>query len=117
MPVQKPIKLKYKSARCDCRHLQKYPAQPACPPSLISCLSVLEESSPSVPGACGYSEAGAVLDVPRCESRVHTRGHGGSKALDGSPDSILSSEPKPLGKHGPPPPLSKSSPGGSSYLP
>ncbi|GKG41329.1 hypothetical protein Tco_0470541, partial [Tanacetum coccineum] len=51
-----------------------------------------------------YSEAEAVPDEPGCESHVHTRGHGRSEAPDGSPDSILSSEPKPLGKHRPPPP-------------
>ncbi|GJY98413.1 hypothetical protein Tco_0515323, partial [Tanacetum coccineum] len=43
-----------------------------------------------------------VFDVPGDGSRVHTHDHGGSEALDGSPDSILSSEPKPLGKHSPP---------------
>ncbi|GKF55525.1 hypothetical protein Tco_0165865, partial [Tanacetum coccineum] len=46
----------------------------------------------------------AVSDVPRSRSRVHTHGHGGSEAHDGLPDLILSSEPKPLGKHRPPPP-------------
>ncbi|GKG15487.1 hypothetical protein Tco_0357810, partial [Tanacetum coccineum] len=32
--------------------------------------------------------------------------HDGSRVPDESPDSILSSEPKPLGKHRPPPPPS-----------
>ncbi|GKF38089.1 hypothetical protein Tco_0118150 [Tanacetum coccineum] len=50
-----------------------------------------------------YPAAVAVSDVPGDGSRVHTHDHGGSKALDGSPDLILSSEPKPLGKHKPPP--------------
>ncbi|GKF18644.1 hypothetical protein Tco_0063562 [Tanacetum coccineum] len=45
----------------------------------------------------------AVSDVPGSGSRVHTHGHGGSKAHDGLSDSILSSDPKPLGKHRPPP--------------
>ncbi|GJT47619.1 hypothetical protein Tco_0973776 [Tanacetum coccineum] len=41
----------------------------------------------------------AVSDVLRDGSRMHTHDHGGSEALDGSPDSILSSEPKPPRKH------------------
>ncbi|GKD07308.1 hypothetical protein Tco_1186993, partial [Tanacetum coccineum] len=51
----------------------------------------------------------AVSDVPGDGSHVHTHDHGGS------PNSILSSEPKPLGKHKPPPPPSILSPGESSY--
>ncbi|GJT40467.1 putative reverse transcriptase domain-containing protein [Tanacetum coccineum] len=57
----------------------------------------------------------AVSDVPGYGSRVHTHDHGGSKAPDGSPDSILSSKPKPLEKHKPPPPPSILSPRESSY--
>ncbi|GKG13841.1 hypothetical protein Tco_0350801, partial [Tanacetum coccineum] len=45
----------------------------------------------------------AVPDVPGYGSRVYTHDHGGSEAYDEPPDSILSSEPKPLGKHRPPP--------------
>ncbi|GJQ92685.1 hypothetical protein Tco_0003824 [Tanacetum coccineum] len=45
-------------------------------------------------------------DVPRGGYCVHTHDHGGSEAPDGLPDSILSSEPKPLRKHRPPPPPS-----------
>ncbi|GJX98726.1 hypothetical protein Tco_0355745 [Tanacetum coccineum] len=59
----------------------------------------------------------AVSGVPRDGSRVHIHDHDGSEALDGSPDLILSSEPKPLGKHRPPPPPSILSPGESSYPP
>ncbi|GJW05964.1 putative reverse transcriptase domain-containing protein [Tanacetum coccineum] len=59
----------------------------------------------------------AMSDVPRDGSRVHTHDHGGSEAPDGSPDSILSSEPKPLGKHKPPPPPSILSLRESSYPP
>ncbi|GKC33050.1 hypothetical protein Tco_1040344 [Tanacetum coccineum] len=59
----------------------------------------------------------AVSGVPGDGSRVHTHDHDGSKAPDESPDSILSSEPKPLGKHKLPPPPSILSPGGSSYPP
>ncbi|GKC94739.1 hypothetical protein Tco_1160181, partial [Tanacetum coccineum] len=69
--------------------------QLACHSSLVSCLSSLGESLTSVPGAYAV----AVPDVHEYESRVHTHDHDGSKAPDGSPDSILSSEPKPLGKH------------------
>ncbi|GKA55896.1 hypothetical protein Tco_0754968 [Tanacetum coccineum] len=85
----------------------------ACRPSLVSCLSSLGESVPYAPNAYVV----AVPDVPGYGSRVHTHDHGGSEAPDGSPDSILSSEPKPLGKHRPPPPQSILSPGESSYPP
>ncbi|GJZ56985.1 hypothetical protein Tco_0612479 [Tanacetum coccineum] len=83
----------------------------ACRPSLALCLSSHRESLPSVPDAYAV----AMSDVPEDGSRVHTPDHGGFKAPDGSPDSILSSEPKPLGKHRPPPPPSILSPGESSY--
>ncbi|GKE50093.1 hypothetical protein Tco_1481351, partial [Tanacetum coccineum] len=56
-------------------------------------------------------------DVPGYGSRVHTHDHGGSETPDRSPDSILLSEPKPFGKHRPPPPQSILSPGESSYPP
>ncbi|GJY20655.1 hypothetical protein Tco_0393221 [Tanacetum coccineum] len=58
-----------------------------------------------------------VTDVPGDGSRVHTHDHGRSGAPDGSPDLILSSEPKPLGKHRPPPSPSILYPGESSYPP
>ncbi|GKF81398.1 hypothetical protein Tco_0240000, partial [Tanacetum coccineum] len=74
--------------------------RPTCHPSLASCLSSHGESLPSVPDAYAV----AVFDVPGSGSRVHTHGHGGSEAHDGLHDSILSSEPKPLRKHRPPPP-------------
>ncbi|GJU46136.1 hypothetical protein Tco_1203402 [Tanacetum coccineum] len=74
----------------------------ACRPSLVSCLSLLIESLPSAPDAYGV----VVPDVPGYGSRVHTHDHGRSEAPDESPDSILSSEPKPLGKHRPPHPQS-----------
>ncbi|GJS58878.1 hypothetical protein Tco_0653662 [Tanacetum coccineum] len=57
----------------------------------------------------------AVFDVPGDGSRMHTHDYGRSKALNGSPDSILSSEPKPLRKHRPLPLLSILSPGKLSY--
>ncbi|GKA25326.1 hypothetical protein Tco_0711435 [Tanacetum coccineum] len=50
-----------------------------------------------------YSIAVAVLDVPGYGSHVHTHDHGVSEDPDGSPDSILLSEPMPLEKHSPPP--------------
>ncbi|GKB87029.1 hypothetical protein Tco_0959301, partial [Tanacetum coccineum] len=46
----------------------------------------------------------AVSDVPRSGTHVHTPAHGGSEAHNELPDSILRNEPKPLGKHRPPPP-------------
>ncbi|GKC00787.1 hypothetical protein Tco_0986923, partial [Tanacetum coccineum] len=57
----------------------------------------------------------AVSDVPGDGSRVHKHDHDGSEAPDESPDSILSSEPKPLRKHRSPPLPSILSPGESSY--
>ncbi|GKF19518.1 hypothetical protein Tco_0068156, partial [Tanacetum coccineum] len=41
----------------------------------------------------------AVSGVPGDRSHVHTHDHDGSEAPDESPDPILSSEPKLLGKH------------------
>ncbi|GJT96597.1 hypothetical protein Tco_1092115 [Tanacetum coccineum] len=64
-----------------------------------------------------WKEPVAVSGVPGDGSRVHTHDHDGSEAPDESPDSILSSEPKPLRKHRPPPPPSILSPGESSYPP
>ncbi|GKC81619.1 hypothetical protein Tco_1137336, partial [Tanacetum coccineum] len=58
-----------------------------------------------------------VSDVPGDGSRVHTHDHDGSEAPDNSPDSILLSEPKPLGNHRPLPLPSILSPGESSYPP
>ncbi|GKA28594.1 hypothetical protein Tco_0714839 [Tanacetum coccineum] len=59
----------------------------------------------------------SVSGMPGDGSHVHTHDHDGSEAPDESPDSILSSEPKPLGKHRPPPPPSIPFPGESSYPP
>ncbi|GKF51958.1 hypothetical protein Tco_0148425, partial [Tanacetum coccineum] len=59
----------------------------------------------------------AMSDVPGDGSRMHTHDHGGSEAPHGSPNSILSSESKPLGNHRPPLPPSILSPGESSYPP
>ncbi|GKB93359.1 hypothetical protein Tco_0979496, partial [Tanacetum coccineum] len=83
----------------------------ACHPSLVTCLSSLEESMPSVPDAYAV----AMPDVPGYGSRVHTHDHGGSEAPDEPPNSILSSESKPLGKHRPPHPQSILSSRESSY--
>ncbi|GKC40017.1 hypothetical protein Tco_1052401, partial [Tanacetum coccineum] len=73
--------------------------QPACHSSLASCLSSHIESLLSVPDAYAV----VVSDVPGSGSCMHTHGHGGSEAHDGLPNSILSSEPKPLRKHRLPP--------------
>ncbi|GJV19720.1 hypothetical protein Tco_1368740 [Tanacetum coccineum] len=66
------------------------------------------EALPSQPAASGnesqytcdvrirYSAACSYADGLGYGSRMHTHDHDGSKAPDGSPDSILSSEPKPL---------------------
>ncbi|GKA03224.1 hypothetical protein Tco_0676005 [Tanacetum coccineum] len=59
-----------------------------------------------------YSVTVAVSDVPGDGSRVHTHDHDGFEAPDESLDLILSSEPKPLRKHRPPPSPSILSPGG-----
>ncbi|GKG09484.1 hypothetical protein Tco_0338230, partial [Tanacetum coccineum] len=85
----------------------------ACHSSLALCLSSLEESLPSVPDAYAV----VVPDVPRYGSHVHTHDHGRSEAPDELPDLILSSEPKPLEKHRPPPPQSILSLRESSYPP
>ncbi|GKD60217.1 hypothetical protein Tco_1297726, partial [Tanacetum coccineum] len=75
------------------------------------------ESLASGPDAYEYPVAVAVSGVPGDGSRMHTHDYDGSEALDESPDSILSSEPKPLGKHRPPLLPSILSPGESSYPP
>ncbi|GJX08876.1 hypothetical protein Tco_0196808 [Tanacetum coccineum] len=85
----------------------------ACRPSLASCLSSHGESLPSVPDAYAV----AMSDVPGDGSRMHTHDHGRFEAPDGSPNSILSSKPKPLRKHKPPPLPSILSFGESSYPP
>ncbi|GJR97375.1 hypothetical protein Tco_0269549 [Tanacetum coccineum] len=64
-----------------------------------------------------YPATIAVSGVPGDGSHVNTHDHDGSEAPDESPDSILSSEPKPLGKHRHPPPPSILSPRESSYPP
>ncbi|GKE49007.1 hypothetical protein Tco_1480265 [Tanacetum coccineum] len=62
-------------------------------------------------------DAYAMPDVPGYGSRVHTHDYDRSEALDRSPNSVLSSDPKPLRKYRPPPPQSILSPGESSYPP
>nr|GEY74938.1 hypothetical protein [Tanacetum cinerariifolium]GEZ45295.1 hypothetical protein [Tanacetum cinerariifolium] len=100
--------------------------RPACHPSLVSCLSSLRESLPSVPDAYGqsleallsypdaseseshvpgvvseyeYPAAIAVSNVPGSRTRAHTPSYGGSEARNKLPDLILSNKPKPLGEH------------------
>ncbi|GKA57769.1 hypothetical protein Tco_0756957 [Tanacetum coccineum] len=105
--------------------------RPACHPSLTSCLSSHGESLLYVPNAYGQSlealpsqpaTSGSESHVPGAVSkseylatvvvfdrheagtRMHIPAHGVSEAHNGPPDSILSHEPKPLGKHRPLPP-------------
>ncbi|GJT19755.1 hypothetical protein Tco_0878461 [Tanacetum coccineum] len=87
--------------------------QPTCRSSPASCLSLLEESLLFTLGAYAIT----MPDVPGYKSRVNRHDHNVSGAPAGSPDSILSNEPKPLWKHRPPPPPSILSPGESSYPP
>ncbi|GKD85937.1 hypothetical protein Tco_1357091 [Tanacetum coccineum] len=87
--------------------------RPICHSSLTSCLSSLGESLPSVPDAYVV----AVSDVYGAETRVYIPAHGGSEAQNGPPNSIISHEPKPLGKHTPPPPQLVWSPDELSYPP
>ncbi|GKE52710.1 hypothetical protein Tco_1487866, partial [Tanacetum coccineum] len=77
--------------------------RPACHPYLASYLSSHGESLLSMPDAYEYPTAVAVSDVHGDETYVHIPVHGGSEAQNGPPDSIISHEPKPLGKHRPPP--------------
>ncbi|GJW20868.1 hypothetical protein Tco_0031490 [Tanacetum coccineum] len=110
MPEQLPSKLSSAAlAELTTRH--------ACHPSLASCLSSLRESLPSVLDAYGYPAIVAVSDVHRAGTRMHRPAHDGSEAQNGSPDSILSHEPKPLGKHKPLPLQSVWSPDELSYPP
>nr|GFA92105.1 hypothetical protein [Tanacetum cinerariifolium] len=53
-----------------------------------------------------------VSGVPGAKTHVYTPAPGGSEAQNGMPDSILSSEPKPLVQHRPPPLQSVWSPDG-----
>ncbi|GKF52238.1 hypothetical protein Tco_0148705, partial [Tanacetum coccineum] len=118
--------------------------QPACHPSLASCLLSHGESLPSVPNAYGqslealpsqpaasgseshvpgavseseYPATIVVFDVHVAGTRVHIPAHGGSEAHNRPPASILSHEPKPLGKPRPPPPQSVLSLDELSYPP
>ncbi|GJU31414.1 hypothetical protein Tco_1175003 [Tanacetum coccineum] len=93
-------------------------------PSLALYLSSHGESLPSVPDAYGQSlEASGIISLlylgasPHVPAYEHIPSHGGSEAHSGPPDSILSYEPKPLGKHKPPPPQSVLSPDELFYPP
>ncbi|GJX53853.1 hypothetical protein Tco_0282222 [Tanacetum coccineum] len=91
--------------------------RPACHPSLTSCLSSHGESLLSMPDAYEYPATVAGSDVYGAGIRMHIPAHGGSEAHNGPPDLILSHEPKPLGKHRPPPLQSVLSPDELSYPP
>ncbi|GKF01303.1 hypothetical protein Tco_0028226 [Tanacetum coccineum] len=110
MPEQLPSKLSFAA-------LAVLTTRPACYPSLTSCLSSHRESLLSVPNAYEYPATIAVSDVHGIGTCVHIPAHGGSEAHNGLPDSILSHEPKPLGKHRPPPLQSILSPDELSYPP
>nr|GEW57119.1 subtilisin-like protease SBT3.18 [Tanacetum cinerariifolium] len=93
--------------------------QPVCRPSLVSCLPSLRESLPSVPDAYGQSLEALLSQSDaseRAETRVHTPAPGESEAQNELPGSILSSEPKPLVQHRPPPLQSVWSPGPGSWV-
>nr|GFC57999.1 hypothetical protein [Tanacetum cinerariifolium] len=89
--------------------------RPACHSSLVLCLPSLGESLPSVPNAYEHPATVAVSDVHGAKTRVYIPAHGRSEAQNGLSDLILSSEPKPLVHHRPPPPQSVWSPDGLSY--
>ncbi|GJR00740.1 hypothetical protein Tco_0523724 [Tanacetum coccineum] len=77
-------------------------------------------SESHVPGSVSkeeYPVTIAMSDEHGTKSRVHIPAYGGSEAQNGLPDLILSQEPKPLGKHRPPPPQSVWSPDELSYPP
>ncbi|GJX08606.1 hypothetical protein Tco_0196538 [Tanacetum coccineum] len=98
MPEQLPSKLSSAA-------LAVLTTRPACHPSLASCLSSHGESLIYVSDAYGQSLE-ALTSQPTAsgsETRVHIPAHGGSEVHNGPPDSILSHEPKPLGKHRSPP--------------
>nr|GEU81015.1 hypothetical protein [Tanacetum cinerariifolium] len=89
---------------------------PACHPSFVSCLPSLGESLPSMPDAYGQSLEALPSQSAASRSEFHVPG-ALSEAHNELPDSILSNQPKPLGKHMPPPPQSVWSPDRLSYPP
>ncbi|GJR69383.1 hypothetical protein Tco_0015448 [Tanacetum coccineum] len=104
-----------------CQHLQKHPGDLGNLPLVTSFtlphyLMTKRGLYPSVPTPTSTLYR-AVSGVPGDRSRMHTHDYDGSEALDESPDSILSSDPKPLEKHRPPPLPSILSPRESSYPP
>nr|GEU30077.1 hypothetical protein [Tanacetum cinerariifolium] len=67
-----------------------------------------------MPDAYEYPAVVVVSEVHEAKTRMHTPAHGGSEAHNKPPDSIISNEPKPLGKHRPLPPQRVWSPNGLS---
>ncbi|GKC97790.1 hypothetical protein Tco_1168065 [Tanacetum coccineum] len=96
MPEQLPSKLSSTA-------LVVLATQPVCHPYLASCLSSYGESLLYVPDAYEYPATIVVSDVHGAGTRVHIPAHGRSEAHNGPLDSVLSHQPKPLGKHRPPP--------------
>ncbi|GJZ82867.1 hypothetical protein Tco_0648040, partial [Tanacetum coccineum] len=74
-----------------------------------------ESHVPGVVSESKYPATVVVSDVHGARTRVHIPAHSGSEAHNGPPDSILSHELKPLGKHRPPPLQSVLSPNELSY--
>nr|GFA51417.1 hypothetical protein [Tanacetum cinerariifolium] len=118
--------------------------EPACRPSLVSCLSLLEESLLYVTVAHGqslevlpslsavsesgshvtavvsrsvYSATVAVSGLSEASTPMHTLARRGFEAHGVLSGLTLPNEPKPLGQHRPPPTRSILSPGESSYSP
>ncbi|GJX06385.1 hypothetical protein Tco_0194317 [Tanacetum coccineum] len=107
MPEQLPSKLSSAT-------LAVLTTRPVCHPSLTSCLSSHGESLLSVPDAYDQSLEALPSQPAAFGSEAGTRM---SEAHNGPPDLILSHEPKPLGKHRPPPLQSVLSPDELSYPP
>nr|GEW43205.1 hypothetical protein [Tanacetum cinerariifolium] len=97
MPVQCPSKIKQRKA-------------------LDVTISIPRSILPAVSRSKSHV-TGDISGVPGAKTRVYTPAPGRSKALNGLPDTILSSEPKPLVQHRPLPPQSVWSPDGLSYPP
>ncbi|GJX46184.1 hypothetical protein Tco_0271374 [Tanacetum coccineum] len=112
MPEQLPSKLSSAA-------LAVLTTRPACHLSLVSYLSSLGESLPSIPYVYGQSLEALPSQsaASGSETRVHTPAHGGSEAHNEPPDLILPNKPKPLGKHRPPPLQSVLSPDELPYPP
>ncbi|GJW50113.1 hypothetical protein Tco_0091464 [Tanacetum coccineum] len=93
----------------DGQSLEALPSQPAAFGSESHVLGDVSELE--------YPATVVVFDGHGARTRVHIPAHGVSEAHNGPPDSILPHEPKPLGKHRPPPLQSALTPDELSYPP